>query len=276
MSLILHLNERRRLRRENKMKTTLDRRQFLSLSAGAVAGAMLGSRPAVASSSSHVRAIAFDAFPIFDPLPVFVLAEQLFPGHGAELSNEWRARQFEYTWLRVAAQHYADFWQVTTDALEFAAGKLNLEMRVEKRDKLLNAYLGLKPWPDVPPALASLKQSGFRLAFLSNFTQSMLEANIKSAGLTDIFDQVLSTDQVKTYKPDPRAYRLGTDRLKLRREEILFVAFAGWDAAGAKLFGYPTFWVNRQKLPAERLDAAPDGVGESLAQLVHFLRRDRV
>ena len=255
------------------MRATLDRRQFLSLSAGAIAGTMIGSRPAVASSSSRVRAVLFDAFPIFDPRPVFVLVEQLFPGHGAELSNEWRTRQFEYTWLRVATQRYADFWRVTADALEIAAGKLNLDLNADKRDKLLNAYLALKAWPDVPLALASLKQSGFRLAFLSNFTPSMLDANIKSSGLVDTFEQVLSTDQVKTYKPDPRAYQLGIDSLKLRPEEILFVAFASWDAAGAKLFGYPTFWLNRQKLPAEKLDATPDGTGESFTQLLQFLNR---
>src|SRR5258708_4123302 len=115
----------------------------------------------------------------------------------------------------------------------------------------MNAYLELKAWPDVMPALASLKNSGFRLAFLSNFTPRMLEANIEHAGLSGLFEQVLSTHQAKTYKPDPRAYELGTDVLKLPRQEILFVAFAGWDAAGAKSFGYQTFWVNRQKSPAE-------------------------
>jgi 2-haloacid dehalogenase len=136
----------------------------------------------------------------------------------------------------------------------------------------MNAYLELKTWPDVMPALTfTLRNSGFRLAFLSNFTSRMLEANIKSAGLAGLFERVLSTDQAKTYKPDPRAYRLGTETLKVERREILFVAFAGRDAAGAKLFGYPTFWVNRHKLPEEKFDSTPDGVGESLTQLVRFL-----
>ena len=223
------------------------------------------------STDAPVQAIAFDAFPIFDPRPVFVLVDRLFPGRGAELSNEWRTRQFEYTWLRVAAQHYADFWQITEDALKFAAAKLNLELSQHDRHKLMSAYLELKPWPDVIPALSSLKKLGLRLAFLSNFTLGMLNSNVKSAGLTGLFEHVLSTDQAKTYKPDPRAYKLAMDSLKLRREEILFVAFAGWDAAGAKLFGYPTFWVNRQKLPVENLGATPDGVGESLTQLIQFI-----
>ena len=254
------------------MNTNLARRQFLSLTASAVAGVLVKSRTASAIiADAPIRAIAFDAFPIFDPRPVFALAENIFPSRGAELGNEWRTRQFEYTWLRVADEHYVDFWQVTQDALEFAASKLGLELSSENRDQLLNAYLQLKPWPDVLAGLASLKKAGIRLAFLSNFTRAMLDANIKGAGLAGMFEQVLSTDQVKTYKPDPRAYKLGIDSLKLRREEILFVAFAGWDAAGAKLFGYPTFWLNRQKLPAEKLDATPDATGESFGQLIQFL-----
>src|SRR5262245_23189199 len=136
---------------------------------------------------SRIKAIVFDAFPIFDPRPVFALAEQLFPGNGGALSEEWRTRQFEYTWLRVAAQHYVDFWKVTREALEFAAAKLNLDLDDEKRDQLMNAYLELKTWPDVIPTLKSLKDSGFRLAFLSNFTPDMLDANIRSAGLSGLF-----------------------------------------------------------------------------------------
>ena len=135
----------------------------------------------------------------------------------------------------------------------------------------MNAYLGLRAWPDVVPALDSLKKFGVRLALLSNFTRRMLDANIRSAGLDGVFEQVLSTDQGATYKPDPRAYQLGPDALKLTREEILFVAFAGWDAAGAKLFGYPTYWVNRQHLPAEEIGVRPDGSGVTLTDLVAFL-----
>lgn len=223
------------------------------------------------SAKPRIKAIAFDALAIFDPRPVFALAERLFPGTGSELGKEWRTRQFEYTWLRVATKQYADFWQVTRDALDFAAAKQGVQISREQRDQLMNAYLELKVWPDVAPALASLRHSGFRLAFLSNFTAEMLKTNIRSAGLVGLFERALSTDQVKTYKPDPRAYQLGTKGLRLKPHEILFVAFAAWDAAGAKLFGYPVFWVNRQQVPAEELGPTADGTGNSLAQLVRFL-----
>src|SRR5262249_48414932 len=148
---------------------------------------------------SRIKAIAFDAFPIFDPRPISALAEKLFPVKGAELARQWRTRQFEYTWLRTAAQKYADFWRVTQEALEFAAEELGLPLERKNRDELMNAYLELPLWPDVLPALASLKKSDFRLAFLSNFTPRMLEANLKHAALTGFFEQALSTAAAKTY-----------------------------------------------------------------------------
>ena len=136
----------------------------------------------------------------------------------------------------------------------------------------MEAYLELKLWPDALSALHALKEADIRLALLSNFTPRMLEAAVKSSGVEGVFEHLLSTDRVRTYKPDPLAYRLGTEAFKRKREEILFVAFAGWDAAGAKSFGYPTFWVNRLNVPAEELGIAPDAVGKNLDDLVRFMR----
>ena len=252
---------------------TISRREFVALAAGSVAisplGWVRGSTGGARSPALKFRAAVFDAFPVFDPRPVFRLADEMFPGTG--LSDEWRTRQFEYSWLRAAAGQYVDFWQVTEEALAFAARRLKLDVNAATRSALMNAYLELKTWPDVLPALSILRDAGLRLAFLSNFTPGMLDANIKSAGLVGMFDEVLSTDRSRTYKPDPRAYRLGVDALGAAREELLFVAYAGWDAAGAKMFGYPTYWVNRQRLPAEELGVLPDGSGETLSDLVDFL-----
>jgi 2-haloacid dehalogenase len=251
----------------------LNRREFLNLAAAGVATGLLATTTSThAATESKIKAIAFDAFPIFDPRPVFALAEQLFPGKGAELSNAWRTRQFEYQWLRVLSRQYVDFWQTTEDSLVFAAELLKLDLTSDKRKKLMDAYLELKAWPDVPPALELLKNAGTRLALLSNATPKILDAGIQHAGLGNIFEHVLSTDKIKTYKPDPRAYQMAVDAFGLKKEEILFVAFAGWDAAGAKSFGYTTFWVNRLNLPAERLGVSPDGVGQNLKDLVGFVK----
>lgn len=250
---------------------TLSRREFLNFAAtGFATGILSGVMPAYASAGKNIKAIAFDAFPIFDPRPIFALAEQLFPGKGTELSNVWRTRQFEYQWLRALSGQYADFWHTTDDSLRFAAESLKLDLTPAKHKSLMNAYLELKAWPDVPVPLARLRESGVRLALLSNATDAILSAGIRNANLENAFEHVLSTDSIQTYKPDPRAYQLAVDAFGLRKEEILFVAFAGWDAAGAKAFGYPTFWMNRLGLPPEQLGTLPDGTGNNLDALVGF------
>lgn len=134
----------------------------------------------------------------------------------------------------------------------------------------MQAYLELPAWPDALPALDKLRSAGLQLAFLSNFTPAMLAAGVRSARLGTLMRHLLSTDAARTYKPDPRAYQLGPDAFGMNRNEILFAAFAGWDAAGGKWFGYPTFWVNRLGAAPEELGAAPDGTGRGLDELVNF------
>ncbi len=248
----------------------MNRRDFIRTG---VAGLALAGIPAVLSGDRErgwCRAIAFDGFPIFDPRPVFSLTEELFPGRGNELSALWRSRQFEYTWLRTLTGRYADFPSVTRDALLFATKSLKLELKPDQQERLLGSYFQLKAWPDVLPAVRQLREAGIKLGFLSNFSGEMLAANITNSGLDGYFDELLSTDRVRAFKPDPRAYQMGIDVFKLKRDQLVFAAFAGWDAAGAKSFGYPTFWVNRQNAIEEELDSHPDGSG-TLSDLVKFV-----
>jgi 2-haloacid dehalogenase len=253
----------------------LDRRQFLSLAAGAAGALQMAPYAQARAARPSFKALAFDAFPIFDPRPILGIAEALFPGKGMELVNAWRTRQFEYQWLRNLGGRYKDFWQTTEDALVFAAKLLQLDLAPSNRARLMSAYLELEAWPDVQSVLSTLKAAGVRLVFLSNMTRAMLEAGIRNARLDGFFEQLLSTDQVRAYKPDPRAYQMGVDALGLATEEILFVAFAGWDASGAKWFGYPTFWVNRLGLPTEELGATPDATGRDLTDLLRFVLAPR-
>ncbi len=253
------------------MIMSANRRDVVTLIAGGVLAAASPIGPAKAAGKTKIKAIAFDGFPIIDPRPVFAKVEEIVPGKGTELSNAWRTRQFEYTWLRTLGGNYADFWRVTEDALVYAARQLKLDLSADQRDQVMQTYLKLKVWPDVAPALKQLKDSGIRVAFLSNFTAAMLEAAVKNSGLQGVFEEHLSTDKVKAYKPDPRAYQMGVDAFRLKKEEIAFAAFAGWDVAGAKWFGYPTFWVNRANMPLEELGVSPDGVGSGLNDLVRFV-----
>jgi 2-haloacid dehalogenase len=129
----------------------------------------------------------------------------------------------------------------------------------------------LTPWPDAVDALRKLKASGVRIITISNFSESMLRANADYAGITDLFDTLLSTEVNGTYKPDPRAYELGMKQLGLKKEEIVFAAFGGWDAYGAKNFGYPTYWVNRFNLPTEELGIGADGTSNNMEGLLRFV-----
>jgi 2-haloacid dehalogenase len=248
-----------------------DRRDFLALllaGAGCARGSS-GARPP--PSARTIRAVAFDAFPIFDPRPLFARLEESFPGRGTQMAAIWRDRQFEYAWLRSMAGQYADFWQVTEDALEYAASVTGVDLHPTTRQALMEGYLALKPWPDAVAALRAMRAGGLRLAFLSNFTPAMLRSCVRASALDGVFEHVISTDEARAFKPDPRAYRLAVDAFGVQREEIAFVAFAAWDAAGAKWFGYETFWVNRLGLPAERLGAEPDTTTRGLEEVARAL-----
>jgi 2-haloacid dehalogenase len=252
--------------------TTTSRRHFLRLTTSLAASTLTLIFAKAQPASPIIKAVAFDALAIFDPRSVFHLAEELFPGHGEELSTSWRTHQFEYTWLRNSMHQYKDFWHVTQDALVYAANKCNIKINPAQATQLMSAYLRLKPWPDVPPMLQTLRKCGIRLALLSNFTPTMMQSCVMTSGLESQFEFQLSTDQVQTFKPDPVAYALATQSFRLQKEQIVFGAFGAWDAAGAKSFGYPTYWANRTGVPAEELGTRPDRAHQDLSQLPDFIR----
>ncbi len=221
-------------------------------------------------SEPRFKVIAFDAFPIFDPRPIANLAEEIYPGRGSELMNAWRVRQFEYQWLRALSGQYVDFMHATEEGLVFAARTLSLDLTDDNKNRLMSAYLNLSVWPDAVSSVKALREAGFRLVFLSNMTEEMLKNGLEKANLSDEFEAIYSTDSVQSYKPAPKAYQIAVDELNLLREEILFVAFAGWDVAGAKWFGYPTYWVNRLGSPMEELGVVPDAEGANLQALVEY------
>jgi 2-haloacid dehalogenase len=250
----------------------LDRRAFIAGSVGAVvAGKDVTATAANAQTRRPIRAVLFDAFPLFDPRPVLAIAERVDPEKGAMLVQAWRTRQFEYQWLRALGDRYVDFWQATEDSLAFAARQVGLALTTEKQKQLMAPYADLAVWPDVAETLPMIERLGVKLGMLSNLTGSMLESGLAKAKLRSLFAHVLSTDRVRSYKPARPAYQLGMDTLGLERSEILFVAFAGWDVAGAVWFGYPTYWLNRLGSVTEELDATPLGTGTNLQSLLAFL-----
>ena len=218
-----------------------------------------------------IKALVFDAYgTLFDVHSVISLCDQLFPGQGPALSQTWRSKQLEYTWLRSLMGRYKDFWQVTESALVFACNSLKLPCPPETRARLMEAYLHLDPFPEVRQALEAL--SGYPLAILSNGSPRMLRAAVESSGLKGMFSQVISVDAAKIYKPSARVYQLACKKLHVSKGAIGFVSSNCWDILGAKNFGFWSCWVNRSKAPQDELGFTPDGVASTLTDLVEIMK----
>jgi 2-haloacid dehalogenase len=214
----------------------------------------------------RLSTLVFDAYgTLFDTDSVVILCERFWPGRGAELARLWRTTQLQYTWLRTLMRRHEDFAAVTAASLQFACGALGLPYDGEKGGQLCRAYLDLDAYSDVRPALANLR--GFNLAILSNGTRTMLEHVVAKNGLTDILPTILSVDDIQQYKPAPEVYQLAVHRLAVPVDAIGFVSSNSWDAAGAKSFGFTTFWVNRRETPFDRLGVSPDHEIPSLTDL---------
>ena len=213
-----------------------------------------------------IKALVFDAYgTLFDVHSIVTLCDSLFPGRGTPLSQLWRAKQLEYTWLRSLMGRYENFTAVTRDALEYSCQVLHLSLDAAKSAQLMAAYNNLSLYPDARDALAAL--SGLKLAILSNGSPAMLGPVVKNAALDKTFTAVISVDEVKTFKPDPRVYQLAPDRLGVAAAEIGFVSSNYWDAAGARSFGFHVFWINRAGAQPDRLGAEPHQVLQKLTEL---------
>ena len=224
--------------------------------------------------ATPLRALVFDAYgTLFNVHSVISACESLFPGKGAALSQLWRTKQLEYSWLRSLMGRHVDFNQVTRDGLQYACKSLNLAYSETILAQLEHAYRTLALFDDALPTLQLLRrqQPDIKLAILSNGATEMLNAVVMHNKLDVMLDAVLSVDEVGIFKPDPRVYQLSCDRFGLGREEIGFVSSNGWDAAGARTFGFTTFWINRASAPVDALGVIPDRVLNSLAELPPLL-----
>ena len=213
-----------------------------------------------------IRGYVFDAYGTLFDVHSVVEAGRTITADPMALSLAWRQKQLEYTWLRSLVGRYVDFWTVTEDALRWAIARLGITVTEADVQRLMNAYLSLACFPEVPSTLAAL--AGRPRAILSNGAPKMLAAAVSSSGLTPHLDHVLSVDAVKTYKPSPAVYALAPKALAIATSDLLFVSSNAWDVAGAKSFGYQTAWCNRANAPAENLGVKPDITVRSLAELL--------
>jgi 2-haloacid dehalogenase len=222
-----------------------------------------------------IKAVVFDAYgTLFDVYSIAAQAEEFYPGHGRKLATLWRDKQIEYTHLRTLSGRYADFWQVTGDALAFACAALDLALDGPLQARLMQQYERLSAFPENVAALQRMKAKGLPLAILSNGTLPMLANAVEAAGMDHLFDNVLSVDQVGKFKTAPEAYQLAPDALGRPAREILFVSSNCWDACGATWFGFTTFWINRFDRPPERLGVTPTATGRTMHDVADFLERE--
>jgi 2-haloacid dehalogenase len=218
-----------------------------------------------------IEACVFDAYGTLLDFNSAVMRCRDEIGADAEhLSDIWRQKQLQYTWLRSLMGRHADFWQVTGEALDFALAAVGIG-DTDLRDRLMALYRELDTFPEVVRTLERLKAGGMRTAILSNGAPEMLESAVTAAGIARLLDDVLSVEDVGVFKPDPRVYQITVDRLGVEAEAICFMSSNGWDAAGAAAFGFRVVWINRYGQPVEHLPARPEIEIDTLEPLPDLL-----
>lgn len=222
-----------------------------------------------------IKAVVFDAYgTLYNVHSVMEKCEKIYPGKGDQISQIWRQKQLEYSWLRTLMDRYQDFWSVTEDALYYALDALDLQYSKEIVDDILNEYLYLELYPEVKDALEAFRPC--KLSILSNGNNKMLNELAANTSLDRNIDTIISVDSIKKYKPKPDVYNLAVKNLGVNKDEILFVSSNGWDVAGSKSFGFTVGWINRSNKPLEKLGIEPDYIVSNLVELSNKTEGKRI
>ncbi len=192
--------------------------------------------------------------------------KEVWPG----VSNIWRMKQLQYTWLRSMTETYTDFWSITQDSLDFALETHKLQNDLALKERLLALYWELQPYSEVSRVLKELKKNGIKTAILSNGSPEMLSGAVKSSNLYEVIDEIISVETVKIFKPSAQVYKQVENIIGCYKSEVLFVSSNGWDIAGAAGFGFETTWVNRLQDPIDRLPHKPMHIVEDLISIPSF------
>ena len=195
---------------------------------------------------------------------------EIFKGVWPSVSNIWRMKQLQYTWLRSMTGSYTDFWSITQNSLDFALEAHKLQNDLTLRERLLALYWELQPYSEVSQMLKELKKNGIKTAILSNGSPEMLNGAVKSSNLYAVIDEIISVETVKIFKPSPLVYKQVEKIMECSKSDVLFVSSNGWDIAGAAGFGFKTAWVNRLKDPIDRLPHKPTHIVEDLTSIPSF------
>ena len=215
-----------------------------------------------------VEAIVFDAYgTIFDVHAAVMHHASALGALAQPVSDLWRAKQLEYTWIRTLSGRYRSFWQLTEESLDYALHALAPAHR-GLRAAILEAYRDLDAYADAKGALEAIRTAGFKTAILSNGDAAMLERAVSASGLSGSFDALLSVEEIQTYKTAPSAYHLVEQKMGVKPEVTAFISSNRWDIAGASVAGFHCLWLNRLGRPDEYVDMAPAAIISSLKDVL--------
>ena len=192
---------------------------------------------------------------------------KIFKGVWPSVSNIWRMKQLQYTWLRSMTETYTDFLTITQNSLDFALEAHKLQNDLELKERLLALYWELQPYAEVSQMLKKFKKNGIKTAILSNGSPEMLSSAVKSSNLYKVIDEIISVESVKIFKPSPLVYKQVEEIIGCYKSEVLFVSSNGWDISGAAGFGFKTAWVNRSQDPIDRLAHNPMHIVKDLKSI---------
>lgn len=215
---------------------------------------------------ANIKVCVFDAYgTLFNFNSAVEKFKDEFGDSYDDFSKLWRSKQLEYSFLREIMETYKDFFEVTKDALEYAMEAFNIK-NLALKDKLMNAYLRLDTYKEVKNFLDLLEDKNIRKVILSNGSKEMLKAAVESSGINEKIDEAISVEEVKKFKPNKDVYEIIISKYKVSKNEVLFFSSNGWDIAGASNYGFNTIWINRGKMPVEKLDSTPDFIVNSLEE----------
>ena len=218
----------------------------------------------------NIKAIIFDAYgTLFDVNSAAEKCKDQLGGKWEKFSNYWRTTQLEYTWLRSLMNKHKNFWQITEDSLNKSMKVFKIDSSMKKQ--LLDLYKILQTFPEVKDTLKKLKKNKYKLAILSNGTPSLLNELVISNNLKDFFDDILSVEEVETYKPHSKVYNIPIKKYQIKKNQVLYLSANSWDVSGAGNYGYNVIWVNRNKNLFDELDYKPKNEIKSLNELMSLL-----